>query len=133
MNTASPREKRKKYPEHLADNENPNQHSTGPGEQPQRGYPIGDPRQNGSTNSERAKSGSSASVAGSQNARLVRRSEAMPAAVSKRGPRILTSSASDGSIATRTGAAVVPATSNDARLSHSAVPATVAALIGDQD
>ena len=39
-----------------------------------------------------------------------------------------TSSASDGSIATRTGAAVVPATSNDARLSQSAMPATVAAL-----
>ena len=47
VNSASPREKRKKYPEHLADDDNPDQNSAGSCEQPQRRHPIGDPRQIG--------------------------------------------------------------------------------------
>jgi hypothetical protein len=54
----------------------------------------------------------------------------MPAAINKVRATNPSNSAIDGSIATRTGTAVVPATSNDARLSQSATPATVAALIG---
>ncbi len=57
----------------------------------------------------------------------------MPAAMSNASATNPTSSASDGSIATRTGAAVVPATSNDARLSHSATPAIAAAPMGSQE
>ena len=47
VNTASLREERKKHPEHLADDDNPNQHSAGTCEQSQRWYPVGDPRQIG--------------------------------------------------------------------------------------
>ena len=130
MNTASPREEREKHPQHLANNENPHQHSTGPCEQSQRRNPIGDPRQiwkyqqrESEERQQRVSCGFPERPAGADH----RSHAGCDQQASATNP---ISSASDGSIATRTGAAVVPATSNDARLNQSATPAIVAAPIG---
>ena len=84
------------------------------------------------TTAEARKAAAGPRVAPPQNvcprSRRRRRSAARPAAISSVMTTNPISSAGDGSIATRMGASVVPATSNDARLIQSAMPATVAAL-----